>query len=215
MQREPSRRVEHGPGLGGWLPAALVAAALCAPPAVAQAQPATKAFENAKFQYSVSLPAGCRHEEGPGTLEAVCSADFDADKSATASAAASLILSVSAEAVSDSAGKPPAELAQSYGEARFREEIPESVCGESDRARVKIDNVRQVLEETRVVYTADVLCPEIKFLHLGERRAVVRHLITPGLNYRLMGRAPKEDFAQKKPSVDAFLESFRVTPPGK
>jgi hypothetical protein len=198
------------------LPAALVAAAaLCALPTATEAQPATKAFENAKFQYTVSLPDGCRHEEGPGTLEAICSADFDAEKSATASAAASLVLSVSAEAVSDAAGKVPAELAQSYGEARFKEELPELVCGEADRTRVKIDNVRQVLEEARVVYTADVACPEIKFLGLGERQAVAQHLIGPGLNYRLMARAPKEDFQQRRPAVDAFLASFRVAPPGK
>jgi hypothetical protein len=205
MKRVPSRRIA----------ALLAAAAFYALPAVAQNPPATKAFESTKFHYTVSLPAGCRHEEGPGTLEAVCSADFDAEKSGTASAAASLILSVSAEAVSDTAGRPPADLAQSYGETRFKAELPEFVCGESDRARVKIDNVRQVLEETRVVYTADVLCPEIKFLHLGERQAVVRYLIGPGLNYRLMARAPKEDFEQRKPAVDAFLASFQVTSAGR
>jgi hypothetical protein len=211
----PSRRLERT-GLGWRVPASLlVATVLHALPAAAQNPPATTAFENAKFHYGVSLPAGCRHEEGPGTLEAVCSADFDAEKSGTASAAASLLLSISAEAVSDSAGKPVGDLAQSFGEARFKAELPEFVCGESDRARVKIDNVRQVLEETRVVYTADVLCPEIKFLHVGERQAVVRYLIGPGLNYRLMARAPKEDFEQRKSAIDAFLASFRVTSAGR
>ena len=29
------------------------------------------------------------------------------------------------------------------------------------------------------MYTADVTCPEIKFLGLGERRATARFLITP------------------------------------
>ena len=47
------------------------------------------------------------------------------------------------------------------------------------------------------MYTADVGCPEIKFLGLGERQAVVQFLITPGLRYRLMARALKEDFEQK------------------
>ena len=93
-----------------------------------------------------------------------------------------------------------------------RQELPEAVCGEADRARVKIDNAKQVLEEARVVYTADVACPEIKFLGLGERRAMVQFLITPGLRYRLMARALKEDFEQRKEAVDAFFASFRILP---
>ena len=44
--------------------------------------------------------------------------------------------------------RPPSELAQGYGEAAFREELPEAVCGESDKGRVKIDNVKQALEDT-------------------------------------------------------------------
>ena len=44
-----------------------------APPSAAQPPADTKTFENAEFRYSVALPAGCRHEEGPGTLDAVCS----------------------------------------------------------------------------------------------------------------------------------------------
>ena len=195
-----------------WKAALGVAAVLCALPALAQTTPAAmQAFENPKFHYAVSLPSGCRHDEGPGTLEAVCSPEFDAEKSATASAAASVVLEVATEVVADDADKPPAELAQRYSEAQFKEELPEAVCGESDRARVKIDNVRQVLEDAQVVYTADVVCSEIKFLGLGERQAVVQFLITPGLRYRLMARALKEDFEQKKPSIDAFLASFRVT----
>ncbi len=195
-----------------WKSAFVLAAALCVLPALAQTTPAAmQAFENPKFHYAVSLPSGCRHDEGPGTLEAVCSPEFDAEKSATASAAASVVLEVATETVAEDADKPAAELAQRYSEAQFKEELPEGVCGESDRARVKIDNVKQVLEDARVVYTADVVCSEIKFLGLGERQAVVQFLITPGLRYRLMARALKEDFEQKKPSIDAFLASFRVT----
>jgi hypothetical protein len=205
MTSEPMRRARR------WLAKLAVAAALSGLPALAQAPAATQAFEDAKFHYTVALPTGCRHDEGPGTLEAVCSPEFDAEKSATASAAASVVLEVSAEVVADDANKPAADLAQGYGETQFKEELPESVCGEGDRARVKIDNVRQVLEEARVVYTADVVCSEIKFLALGERQAVVRFLITPGVRYRLMARALKEDFDQKKPSIDAFLASFRLT----
>ena len=210
MKREPLRR-PHGFAVA-WLPAALIAAAtLCALPALAQSTPVpTTAFENAKFQYSVSLPSGCRHDQGPGTLDAVCSAKFDAQESATASAAASLVLEVSSEMVAGDA-KAPAELAQSFTEAQFKAELPEAVCGEADRDRVKIDNVRQVLEDDRVVYRADIVCPEIRFLWLEERQASVEYLITPGVRYRLMARAPKEEFEQKKAAIDAFLASFHLT----
>ena len=78
--------------------------------------------------------------------------------------------------------------------------------------KLKIDNAKQVLEAARVVYTADVACPEIKFLGLGERRAAVQFLITPGLRYRLMARAPKEGFEQRKEAIDAFFASFRILP---
>jgi len=178
----------------------------------AQTSADTKTFEDANFRYGVARPKGCRHDEGPGTLDAICSADLDPEKSSAASAAAALVLEVGVESVPADASTPPADLAQRYGEAQFKEELPETVCGESDRAKVKIDNAKQVLEEARVVYTADVTCPEIKFLGLGERRAATRFLITPGLRYRLMARAPKEDFEKRKEAVDAFFASFRLLP---
>ena len=190
---------------------AAVLALLAGAPAAAQT-PAGKTFENASLRYRVSLPAGCRHEEGPGTLDAVCSAELDAEKSAAADAASSLVLEVGAEKVPDDADKSSADLAQRYGEAQFKDELPEAVCGEADKSRVKIAGVKQVLEETRVVYTADVTCPEIKFLGLGERGATAQFLITPGLRYRLMARALKEDFEQRKEAVDAFFASFRTLP---
>jgi hypothetical protein len=180
--------------------------------ASATSQPAgtTKAFENSEYRYSVALPAGCRHDEGPGTLEAVCSAELDPDKSAEASATSSLVLEVTVEQVPDDAGKVPAALAQKFGEGEFRQELPEMVCGETDDSRVKIDNLAQAVEEARVVYTANVTCPGIKFLALGERRATARYLITPGLRYRLMARALTEDYEQRKEAIDAFFSSFKV-----
>jgi hypothetical protein len=214
QKREPSGRT-HDPFGAFWQAGLVIAVALCALEAVAQAPVPTKAFENPKFHYAVSLPAGCRHDVGPGTLDAVCSPEFDPEKSATASAASAVVLEVSTEAVADDEGKTPADLAQRYSEPQFKAELPEAVCGESDNARVKIDNVKQVLEDARVVYTADVVCSEIKFLGLGERQAVVQFVITPGLRYRLMARALKEDFEQKKPSIDAFMASFQVTSASK
>jgi hypothetical protein len=49
-------------------------------------------------------------------------------------------------------------------------------------------------------------------LGLGERRATVQFLVTPGLRYRLMARALREDFEQRKEAVDAFFASFRILP---
>lgn len=180
-------------------------------PAAAQS-PAVQTFESPELRYRVSLPAGCRHEEGPGTLDAVCSTELDAEKSAGVDAASALVLEVGAERVPEDAGTPVADLAQRYGEAQFKDELPEAICGEADKARVKVGNVKQVLEETRVTYTADVTCPEIKFLGLGERGAMAQFLITPGLRYRLMARALKEDFDQRKEAIDAFFTSFRILP---
>ena len=194
-----------GGGLALW-------AILVASFALAQSTAETKAFESSQYRYSVALPAGCRHDEGPGTLDAVCSTELDPEKSAMASAASALVLEVGVEPVPDDAGKAPADLAKRYDEAQFKSELPEAICGEADRARVKIENAKQVLEEARVVYTAEIACPEIKFLGLGERRAAVQFLITPGLRYRLMARAPKEGFEQRKEAIDAFFASFRILP---
>jgi hypothetical protein len=194
--------------------AGLALLVVLAAPVAAQTAVETKTVENPEFRYSVALPAACRHEEGPGTLDAVCSPDLDAEKSAAASVASALVLEVGVEPVPDDAGKAAADLAQRYGEKEFKDELAEAICGESDRARVKIANAKQVLEDARVVYTADVACPEIKFLGLGERRASVRFVITPGVRYRLMARALKEDFDQRKEAVDAFFSSFRILPRG-
>ena len=158
---------------------------------------------------------GAGLEEGPGTIDAVCSADLDPERSAVANSARALLLEVGAEAVADGAAKTVSELAQGYGEVSFKEELPESICGESDKARVKIDNVKQVLEDARVVYTADVVCAEVKFLQIGVRRASVRFLIAPDVRYRLVARAPSEDYESQKATIEAFFSSFRVLPTGR
>jgi hypothetical protein len=205
---------------GGALAAVLVAgaAAFVTVPATrtfAQAAAATKTFASEQYRYTVALPAGCRHEEGPGTVDAVCSADFDPERSAQVSNAAALVMEVGAEVVAADAGKTARELGQTYSEAAFREEIPETVCGESDKARVKIDNIKQTIQDVRLVYGADVTCSAVKFLQIGERRASVQYLIGPDARYRLVARAPTDDFAKHKQAIDAFFDSFRVLPAGK
>jgi hypothetical protein len=179
-------------------------------PLSAQTPAGTATYEGKRHRYTVTLPTGCRHEEGPGTIDAVCAPDFDAAKSAVANAAGALLLAVATESP-DAADTSVAGLLQRYTEAGFKEELPEAVCGEQDRARVKIENLSQSVEDERVVYTADVTCAEIRFLQLGARRAVVRHVIGADAVYRLVARAPAEEFERQRPTIDTFFASFRLT----
>jgi hypothetical protein len=193
----------------------LVAAGIAvaaAPPILVQAASEAIAFENSQYHYTVAMPPGCRYEEGPGTLDAVCAPDFDAVKSAVVSNATALVLGVAAEAMPADGDTTTAALQQRYGEAAFKEELPETVCGESDKARVKIDNLSEAMDGPRLVYTADVTCAPVKFLQIAERRAAVRYVIAPDARYRVVARAPAEDFDRQRAAIDAFLASFRVLP---
>ena len=204
--------------------AAGLAASLILPlpgPAAAQtaaetAAPADmKTFESGELRYTVALPAACRHDQGPGTIDAVCAPDLDAEKSATAAAATALVLGVSAQVVADAGDTSPDGLRQRYSLAAFKEELGEAVCGEADQARVKLENVKEAVEDAHLVYSADVTCAAVKFLQIGERRALVRHVIAPDMHYRLMARAPTEDFTKQRATVDAFFASFRALPAEK
>ena len=162
-----------------------------------------RTIDNADLKYNVTLPSECRIEEGPGTLEAICSPDFDEAKSAEMTAAASLLMEVDAELA-------PAD-AKAYGEAEFRREVPEAVCGESEAIKVKLSDVKMTKEGAASLFTARVLCPEIKFLGLPERQAKVQYIIQPGYRYRLMARSLASDADSVKAAVDGFLSSFRST----
>jgi hypothetical protein len=181
-----------------------VAALLClafAPPATAE----TRTFTSAELNYTVALPSTCKIEEGPGTLEAVCSPDLNAEKSLASVAASALLLELDSERV-------PAE-AKPYDEADFRQDLPEAVCGEADSIKVKITDVVRAVDGNRTIWTATVTCSAIKFLGLAERTAAVRYIMTPGFRYRLMARVPSADKAATQATRDAFLASFAVTSP--
>jgi hypothetical protein len=195
----------------GLAAAVLGAAVLRVSPLAAQTQPETVTFESKQYRYTVTLPAGCRREVGPGTVDAVCAPDFAPQKSAVANAAGALVLGVAAESIEGSGDTGIAGLRQRYTEAGFKEELPEAICGEQDRGRVKIENFSQSEEGNRLVYTADVVCAEIKFLQIGSRRAIVRHVIGPYAVYRLVARAPAEEFEKQRATIDAFFASFRLT----
>jgi hypothetical protein len=160
-------------------------------------------IENAELKYTITVPSECRTEEGPGTLEAICSPDFDEAKSAEMSAAGALLLEVDAEAV-------PAD-AKPYGETDFRQEVPEAVCGESDTNKVKLTDVKAAKEDGATTFSASITCPEIRFLGLGERQALVRYVIQPGFRYRLMSRVPTVDASKVKSATDGFFASFKIS----
>jgi hypothetical protein len=179
--------------------ATLVAVAMLAPSA--QARP--RVIENAALKYTVTVPSECRVEEGPGTFEAICAPDFDEAKSVEMTAATALLLEIDAEQV-------PAD-AKPYGEAEFRLEVPETVCGESDTAKVKLGDVAVTKDGSVTTLSAVVTCPEIKFLGLAERRGQVRYVMQPGYRHRLMARSLLADGDKVKSAVDAFLASFKST----
>jgi hypothetical protein len=164
----------------------------------------TKSIANPDLKYTIEVPAACRLEEGPGTLEAICSPDLDASKSQVAVAASALLLELDAERLPPDAKAP-------YGEAEFRQELPESVCGEAEVTKVGLADVKRTGDETRATWTATVTCPEIKFLGLSERTASVRYVITPAFRYRLMTRTSSATLAETRSARDAFMASFAIT----
>ena len=183
----------------------LVATALVLAAAPLAARPRT--INKPDLLYRVTIPSECRTEEGPGTLEAICSPDLDEAKSVDIPAAAALLLEIDVEIV-------PAGAAR-YGEAEFRQEVPEAVCGEADNPKIKLDAVKITKNAGTDIFSASVTCPEIKFLGLPERTAELRYVVAPGYRYRLMGRALSSDQDKVKAAVAAFLASFKTTAESK
>lgn len=197
----------------GLLPGCFATLVLVSTPTLGQSAGDTKAFENKQYNFSVALSVDCRHEEGPGTLDAFCSPDMEHDGSrAVSTRLSALSLQISAETVASDAGKTPSALAQQYTEAMFKAELPEAVCGESDSTRAMVQNVNPSNDETSVVYTADVVCAGVRFLQLRQRTASVRYVIAPTGRYRLIARAASEEFEKQKARIEAFFASFAVTP---
>jgi hypothetical protein len=175
----------------------------------------TLSFENADYRFTVTFPRGCRYEEGPGTVDAICAPDFDEEKSATVEKAGALVLSFAYELVDTaSAGNAPR-----FSATAFKDDLPESVCGESDKARARIENLKYREEAGFLVQQADVVCSEVKFLQIGERRATVAQTIAPRGVFRLTARAPTEDFQKEAAAVgvlfSSFFQSFTVLRPEK
>ena len=162
----------------------------------------------AEYRYSVALPAGCRHDEGPGTLDAICSAEFDPEKSATASAASALVLEVAA--------RPSPTMPARPGRARaaLRRGAVQGGAARSDlrgvRPRPRQDRQRQAGSEGDASRRTRPTSPAPRSSSWGWASGApsVQFLITPGLRYRLMARAPKEDFEQRKEADRRVLREF-------
>lgn len=170
-----------------------------AAPALASA----KDYANADLKFSVTIPDDCAVEETTGTLEAICAPDRDPSKTTETPKARAVFLEIDAEHV-------PLD-AKPYGEAEFRADIPDAVCGAGDAAEVKIENVVEAPAGTSRVFTATVVCPAIAFLGLEERRAAVRYVIGSKMRYRLMYRAPSVAHEKNAAAGKAFFDSFKST----
>jgi hypothetical protein len=173
----------------------------------ASAQTPTQAYESPEFRYRVALPTACRHEEGPGTLEAICDPMLDPEQSKEAAAATAFFLEIEAEKVG---GGAPA-----YGEDEFRADAPEHVCGEGDRAKVRLSAIDKGTQDGVTTFSAEVVCPPIRFLGMPERKALVRTVVSPGFRHRLMVRALAADLDRLRPVGQAFLASFKILPETK
>ena len=162
----------------------------------------------------MALPAGCRHDEGPGTLDAICSTELDPEKSAKASAASALVLEVGVEPVAgrcgQDAGRPGAALRRGRSSRpSCRKRSAASPTGHASRSTTP----SRFSKTARVVVYGRCRLPRDQVPWASASAAPsVQVLITPGMRYRLMARAPKEDFEQRKEAVDAFFASFRILP---
>lgn len=193
-------------------PAALAIAAflLTAAPSGARVAAAPLNIESPNLGIRFMVPEHCSALEGPGTIEAICDPSGDAGKSTTMEAAIALKLEVVMLPTPDDRDQPVEVLVARYGFGQFEKDVPAAVCG--DEARVKIEDAGQFFEGSRVVYNASVVCPEIRFLGLGARRAVVRTIVGPGKRYQVVARALATDFERLKPTIDAFFASLQIEP---
>ena len=164
-----------------------------------------------------AIPAHCIVQNGPGTAEAICDPDASAptEASQVASSVAALYFEVTLDQARDAGGASAVSLAQSYAFADFQKELPGAVCGEERVSRIRIENPQRQMENGRIVYSAIVTCPEVRFLGLGPRRAVVRYIFSNATRLTTIARALTEDFERSKPMIDAFHASVALQPERK
>jgi hypothetical protein len=173
---------------------------LAASPTRAQS---VKLFTDTKeLGYEVAMPANCRHDIKPGTIETICSPDLDANKAKWLKAAGAWLFELDGEIA-------PAD-ATAYSLAALSSELPDMVCGESDASKVRVENVSHTKDAGRETFAADVTCPPVSFLNLSERRAKVQVIVAGQKRFRMMVRAPSADADRALPMARAFFDSFKL-----
>lgn len=193
--------------------AAALAGLLLATPVVAgDATVATVRLTVEEWAVALEVPGHCLIREGPGTAEAVCDPDGSPEASRRIAATSSLYLEVTVQPFAAPGGgpQPPEALAQRYTFADFQKDLPGAVCGEERISRIRIESPQRQVADGRVTYAATITCPEVKFLGLEPRRALVRYILTDGLRVNVMARALAEDFDRSRSIVDAFLASVQL-----
>ena len=196
-----------------WRPARAAVALFARPPSAQTSRPPPRRFENAQVplqrRAAVRLPARRRPRHARGRLlgRARPREERHGQRRRLAGAGGRR-----RSRCPTMPARPPPTSRSATARRQFKEELPEAVCGEADR-RPRQDRQRQAGSRrgaSRVHGRCHLPGDQVP----GARRAarLVQFSITPGLRYRLMARALKEDFEQRKEAVDAFFASFSVSP---
>lgn len=189
----------HTTHLAGPLLACGIAITAICPSALAQ----SKTITNPDLKFSIAVPEDCRIEQGPGTLESICDPGRNAALAVDIPKAKAFLLEIDAEQVPTDA-KP-------YTETEFSIEVPDAVCGETASARVTLSNIIVTKDGPSTIMTANVVCPELSFLGLDERKAQVRYIFGTKFRYRLMHRTPSALADSTAAAGKAFFDSFKST----
>jgi hypothetical protein len=158
---------------------------------------------------SAEIPHHCLTREGPSTAEAVCDPDGSVEHSRRIAAAAALYFEMTVQPLPGS-DTTPEGLAKVYTFADFQKDLPGAICGEDRVSRIKIESPQRLVGAGRIAYTAIVTCPEVKFLGLQPRRAIVRYILGDGRRVNVMARALADDYERTRPWIDSFLSSLTV-----
>lgn len=199
-----------------WRTAVLLAALAASAPARAGDATGQIRLVLGETGVAFEVPGHCVTREGPGTAEAVCDLDGSDEASRQMSAAAAMFFEVTVQPFGPfPTGASPEAISQRYAFADFQKDLPGAVCGEERISRIRIESPLRNVADERVTYSATITCPEVKFVGLGPRRAVVRYILTDGLRVNVMARSLLADAERAKPFVDAFLASVVLQSEGR
>ena len=134
----------------------------------AQTAGVTATFEGKPHRYTVTLPAGCRHEEGPGHGRCDLRTRFrrreerghQRDRRSAAGGGGRVARQRrTTRALPASCSATPRRASRRSCPRPFAARQ----TGRGSRSRISSQSV----EDRRVVYTADVVCAEVRFLQIG------------------------------------------------